>query len=75
MRSVIKYQYRKGADNEDDTIFSSKLTAVLDWDGAEIQITGQYLKNLRFADDIVLMSESTGELQQLILQTKPESGF
>ena len=28
----------------------------------------EYLNNLRFADDIVLMSECTDELQQMIMQ-------
>ena len=35
----------------------------LEWDEAEIQKYGEYLDNLRFADDIVLMSKSTDKPQ------------
>ena len=47
----------------------------LEWEDARIKINGKYLNNLRFDVDIVLMSESTDELHQMILQlhSKPES--
>ena len=34
---------------------------------------GEYLNNFRFTDDIVLMSESTDEQQQMILQLHREN--
>ena len=40
----------------------------MDWKETGIQINGEYLNNLRFADDIVLMNESTDGLKQIILQ-------
>ena len=47
----------------------------LEWDEAEIQKYGEYLDNLRFADDIVLMSKSTDKPQQMILPLHIECGF
>ena len=38
-----------------------------------IQIDGEHLDNRRFADDNVSMSESTGELPQMIMQLHRES--
>ena len=38
-----------------------------------IQINGEYLNNIRSANDIVLMSELIDELQQMILQLHRES--
>ena len=40
----------------------------LEWEKVEIQMNGKYLNNLRLADDIILMSEPTDELQKMILQ-------
>jgi len=37
----------------------------LDWEGKGIKIHGNHLTNLRFADDIVLLSNSTEELQKM----------
>ena len=37
------------------------------------QINGKYLNNLQFTNNIVLLSESTYELQQMILQLHKES--
>ena len=39
----------------------------LEWEESGIQINGEYLNNIRFAYDIVLMNESTDELQHRIL--------
>ena len=36
-------------------------------------INGEYLNNLRFANDIVLVSEPTDKLQQIILKLRESS--
>nr|ADI61818.1 endonuclease-reverse transcriptase [Bombyx mori] len=38
----------------------------LDWKKMGININGQYISHLRFADDIVLMAESLQDLQQML---------
>ncbi|XGW33932.1 hypothetical protein V3C99_018005 [Haemonchus contortus] len=38
----------------------------LDWDDKGINIDGRKLANLRFADDIVLISQNREELQQMV---------
>ena len=40
---------------------------------AGIQITGRYINNLRYADDITLMAESEEELNSLLMKVKEES--
>ena len=68
-----KIPIQKGV-RQDDAIFPKLFTVVLEevfknleWEAAGIQINGENLNNLKFADDIVLMRESTDELQQMIL--------
>ena len=39
----------------------------LEWEGAGFQVSVEYLNNLRPANDVILMNESTDELQQMIL--------
>ena len=65
---------------KDDTISLKLLMAALEkayknleWEESEIHINGEYLNNLKFVDDIVIMSELTDELQQMILQLHRES--
>lgn len=36
------------------------------WENLGLQINSEYLSHLRFADDIVLLSESAEELQKLL---------
>ena len=38
----------------------------MEWEEARIKINGEYLNDFRFPDNIVSMSESTGELQQMV---------
>ena len=42
-------------------------------DEAVIKISGRNINNLRYADDITLMSESTEELKSLLMKGKVES--
>ena len=47
----------------------------LDWKKhkLEIKIAGRNINNLRYADDITLMTESEEELKSLLLKVKEES--
>ena len=63
-----------------DTISPKLFTACLEevfknleWENVGIKIDGEYLNNLRFADDIVLMSESGEELQMMLGDLNRES--
>ena len=47
--------------------------AGLDEAQAAIKISGRNINNLRYADDITLMSESTEELKSLLMKGKVES--
>ena len=47
--------------------------AGLDEAQAAIKIFGRNINNLRYADDITLMSESTEELKSLLMKGKVES--
>ena len=40
---------------------------------AGIKIAGRNINNLRYADDTILMAESEGELQSLLMKVKEES--
>ena len=40
---------------------------------AGIKIVGRNIKNLRYADDIILMPESEGELKSLLMNVREES--
>ena len=49
------------------------LNAWLDEAQAGIKIVGRNINNLRYADDITLMTESEEELKSLLLKVKEES--
>lgn len=58
------------------TIFIAVLETIigkLKWEKVGININGRYLSHLRFADDIVLLSESTNQLQAMINTLHEES--
>ena len=40
---------------------------------AEIKIAARNISNLRYADNIILMAESEGELKSLLMKVKEES--
>ena len=71
----IEKGVRKG-----DTISPKLFTAVLeeifrklDWEEKGININGERLSNLRFADDIVLTSEDPEEMKEMLEQIRTES--
>ncbi|GBP80387.1 Retrovirus-related Pol polyprotein from type-1 retrotransposable element R2 [Eumeta japonica] len=58
------------------TIFIAVLETIigkLNWEKVGININGRYLSHLRFADDIVLLSKSTNQLQEMINTLHEES--
>ncbi|GBP76822.1 Retrovirus-related Pol polyprotein from type-1 retrotransposable element R2 [Eumeta japonica] len=57
------------------TIFIAILESImngLDWSKTGLHIKGAYLSHLRFADDLVLLSETVNEMQSMIESTKSE---
>ncbi len=63
-----------------DTISPKLFTACLDeifkkleWDDMGLKIDGEYLNNLRFVDDIVLLSNSREDLENMISDLHRES--
>ena len=73
------FKLEKGARQGDcisPKLFTACLEQVfrkLNWEEMGIKIDGQMLNNLRFADDIVLVSEDPGELQEMLEQLNTES--
>jgi len=53
---------------------SVELWARLDWDKNGLRVDDGYLSNLRFADDIVLISSTKQELNEMLADLKRESG-
>ncbi len=78
-----KFPIRKGV-RQGDTISPKLFTACLEevfkkleWDDMGLKIDGEYLNNLRFADDLVLVSNSGEDLEKMIsdLHRQSKSGF
>jgi len=74
-----KVKIAKGV-RQGDTISPKLFTACLEsifrkinWERKGLNINGQYLNHLRFADDIILMSETAEELQDMLIDLKRES--
>ena len=64
----IKKGVRQG-DTTSPMLFTACLEEVFklfDWEGLGVRINGEYLSNLRFADDIVIFNKYGDELQQMI---------
>ena len=78
-RESEKIPIKKGV-RQGDTISPKLFTACLedifrnlDWDNKGLNINGEHINNLRFADDIVLFSDSGEELQQMMEDLNRES--
>ncbi|XGW18240.1 hypothetical protein V3C99_002677 [Haemonchus contortus] len=68
LRVPIEKGVRQG-DTISPKLFTTALNHAmlqLDWDDKGINIDGRKLSNLRFADDIVLISQNREELQQIV---------
>ena len=64
-----------------DTILPKLFTATLEsifrrlnWENKGVKIDGEFLCNLRFADDIFLCTETSQELQQMLQELSDKSG-
>jgi ribonuclease HII len=71
----IKKGVRQG-DTISPKLFTSCLENIfrsLNWEENGIQINGEYLNHLRFADDIVIISESKEQLQVMLQELATES--
>lgn len=71
-RESERFHIQRGV-RQGDTISPKLFTAclqeifrTLDWEEKGININGEYLSNLRFADDIILVAETAEELQSMI---------
>ncbi len=53
--------------------YSQQIIKKLEWDDMGLKIDGEYLNNLRFADDIVFLSDSGEDLKKMISDLHKES--
>jgi len=66
----------KQGDQLSSNIFNSVLEEIfkkLDWSEKGIKVDERYLNNLRFADDIVLISSNSSEIQEMLQDLENES--
>ena len=71
----IKRGVRQG-DTISPKLFSATLESIfrrLNWENKGVKIDGEFLSNLRFADDIFLCTETPQELQQMLKELSDES--
>lgn len=55
-----------GNEWDKEILFCISYQESINWEGMEVNINKQYLKPIRFTDDILLTSESSDELQELL---------
>ena len=71
----IKRGVRQG-DTISPKLFTATLESIfrrLNWEHKGVKIDGEFLSNLRFADDIFLCTETPQELQQMLQELSDES--
>ena len=71
----IKRGVRQG-DTNSPKLFTATLESIfrrLNWENKGVKIDGEFLSNLRFADDIFLCTETPQELQQMLQELSDES--
>ena len=71
----IKRGVRQG-DTISPKLFTATLESIfrrLNWENKGMKIDGEFLSNLRFADDIFLCTETPQELQQMLQEPSDES--
>ncbi len=73
-RKGENFSIEKGVKQEDPlspNIFNSVLEEVfwkMNWEEKGIKINGQWMSNLRFADDIVLINQNADELKLMMME-------
>ena len=71
----IKRGVRQG-DTISPKLFTATLESIfrrLNWENKGVKIDGEFLSNIRFADDIFLCTETLQELQQMLQELSDES--
>ena len=71
----IKRGVRQG-DTISPMLFTATLESIfrrLNWENKGVKIDGEFLSNLRFADDIFICTETPQELQQMLQELSDES--
>ena len=71
----IKRVVRQG-DTISPKLFTTTLESILrrlNWENKAVKIDGEFLSNLRFADDVYLCTETPRELQQMLHEISDES--
>ena len=74
-----KIRIKRGVRQEDTIspkLFTATLESIfrrLNWENKGVKIDGEFLSNLRFADDIFLCTETPQELQQMLQELSDES--
>ncbi len=74
----IKRGVRQG-DTNSPKLFTATLKSIifllrrLNWENKGVKIDGEFLSNLRFADDIFLCTETPQELQHMLQELSYES--
>ena len=71
----IKRGVRQG-DTISPKLFTATLESIfrrLNWENKGVKIDGEFISNLRFADDIFLCTETPQELQQMLQELSDES--
>ena len=78
--SVTVHLHKESEKRQGDTISPKLFTATLEsifrrlnWENKGEKIDGEFLSNLRFADDIFLCTETPQELQQMLQELSDES--
>ena len=71
----IKRGVRQG-DTISHKLFTATLESIfrrLNWENKGVTIDGEFISNLRFADDILLCTETSQKLQQMLQELSDES--
>lgn len=78
-RKGLPFRIKKGVRQGDPLspkLFSAVLEHIfrkMDWDAFGININGEKLNHLRFADDLILISENQRDLKEMLTQLERES--
>ena len=76
--TVVHIKHLNALKSTEDNLiaFTSTLESLLirlNWENKGVKIDGEFLSNLRFADDIFLCTETPQELQQMLQELSDES--